>query len=108
MCFPTYRASLALAAALFAVTPGSSAELSTPSASRGALRKAGGLPEPLAAPEPNGTAPANKPAAPPGAPGTPAPGERAQVQRNIQTGSTGKAPARPAGAAAGGTARGAQ
>jgi penicillin-binding protein 1A len=74
----------------------------------GALRKAGGLPEPAAAPEPNGTAPANKPAAPPGVPGTPAPAERAQVQRNIQTGSTGKAPARPAGAAAGGTARGAQ
>ena len=39
MCFPTYRASLALAAALFAVTRGSSAELSVPSASGGAFRK---------------------------------------------------------------------
>ena len=39
MCFPTYRASLALAAALFAFTRGSSAELSVPSASGGAFRK---------------------------------------------------------------------
>ena len=75
----------------------------------GALRKAGGLPEPApaAVPDASGSAPPGKPATPGSKPAAPAPGDRAQLQRNIQTGST-AGPSRPGtpNAAAGGAARG--
>lgn len=76
----------------------------------GALRKAGGLPEPAPAAAPGGTggAPGNAPAGKPAAPAAPSPaGDRAQLQRNMQTGAT--ASTARSGApysAAGGAARG--